>query len=170
MPSKNLAQHNLMAMVAHNPKAAKRVGIPQSVGREFVKADTGRTFSKGGDMKGKKDEMMHHEIHAHHMKMAHHHLKEAMKHGGHVKGYAAGGDVTGVGPSRERRGLTMEKMAPVKAGGIKKHGEHAVQEHGHTRGRELGVDGKKSPIQGGAKGGKGAFGAAPIAMRRGGRA
>ena len=25
----------MMAMVAHDPKAAKRLGIPQSVGREF---------------------------------------------------------------------------------------------------------------------------------------
>jgi len=39
-----------MAMVAHDPKAAKRVGIPQSVGREYVEADKGRKFSKGGTM------------------------------------------------------------------------------------------------------------------------
>ena len=39
-----------MAMVAHDPKAAKRVGIPQSVGREYVAADKGRKFSKGGTM------------------------------------------------------------------------------------------------------------------------
>lgn len=46
MPSKSGAQHRLMAMVAHNPEAAKRTGIPQSVGREFVKADKGKTFNK----------------------------------------------------------------------------------------------------------------------------
>ena len=39
MPSKSKAQHNLMAMVANNPAAAKRLGIPQSVGKEFMKAD-----------------------------------------------------------------------------------------------------------------------------------
>jgi hypothetical protein len=44
MPSKSRKQHNLMAMVANNPKAAKRVGIPQSVGKEYVKADKGRKF------------------------------------------------------------------------------------------------------------------------------
>ena len=54
MPSKSKAQHNLMAMVAHDPKAAKRLGIPQSVGREFVSADKGRKFSKGGTMKVEK--------------------------------------------------------------------------------------------------------------------
>jgi hypothetical protein len=32
MPSQSKAQHNLMAMVANDPAAAKRTGIPQSVG------------------------------------------------------------------------------------------------------------------------------------------
>ncbi len=42
MPSKSQAQHNVMAMVAHDPAAAKRLGIPQSVGQDFVEADKGR--------------------------------------------------------------------------------------------------------------------------------
>ena len=41
MPSKSGAQARLMAMVAHNPKAAKRTGVPQSVAKEFNKADKG---------------------------------------------------------------------------------------------------------------------------------
>jgi len=41
MPSKTKKQHNLMEMVAHNPAKAKELGIPQSVGREFEKADKG---------------------------------------------------------------------------------------------------------------------------------
>ena len=32
MPSKTKAQHNLMAMVANDPAAFKRLGIPQKVG------------------------------------------------------------------------------------------------------------------------------------------
>jgi len=47
VPSVSKKQHNLMAMVANNPTAAKRVGIPQSVGKEFVKADRGRRFGSG---------------------------------------------------------------------------------------------------------------------------
>lgn len=35
MPAKSKAQAKMMAMVAHDPKAAKRLGIPQKVGREF---------------------------------------------------------------------------------------------------------------------------------------
>lgn len=54
MPSKTQAQHNLMAMVANDPAAAKRVGIPQKVGKEFMQADKGRKFNRGGDMKESK--------------------------------------------------------------------------------------------------------------------
>lgn len=52
MPSRSQAQHNLMAMVAHDPKAAKRIGIPQSVGKEFTAADKGKKFKKGGAVDG----------------------------------------------------------------------------------------------------------------------
>ena len=48
MPSKSKKQHNLMAAVANNPKFAKKVGIPQSVGKDYVKADEGRKFRSGG--------------------------------------------------------------------------------------------------------------------------
>jgi len=53
MPSKSKKQHNLMEAVAHNPAFAKKVGISQSVGQDFSKADKGRKFQKGGDMKAK---------------------------------------------------------------------------------------------------------------------
>lgn len=39
MPSQTPKQHRFMEMVAHNPAAAKRVGVPQSVGKDFVAAD-----------------------------------------------------------------------------------------------------------------------------------
>ena len=48
MPSVSRKQHNLMAMVANDPAAAKRVGVPQSVGEEFMKADKGKKFGSGG--------------------------------------------------------------------------------------------------------------------------
>lgn len=40
-----------MAAVAKNPKFAKKVGVPQSVGEEFLTADKGKKFNKGGAMK-----------------------------------------------------------------------------------------------------------------------
>ena len=39
MPSTSAKQHNFMAAVANNPAFAKKAGVPQSVGQEFVKAD-----------------------------------------------------------------------------------------------------------------------------------
>lgn len=42
-----------MEMVAHDPKAAKRVGVPQSVGKEFAKADKGKSFAKKANSTGK---------------------------------------------------------------------------------------------------------------------
>ena len=50
MPSSSKKQHNFMAAIAHSPSFAKKVGVPQSVGQDFSKADKGRKFSKGGDM------------------------------------------------------------------------------------------------------------------------
>jgi hypothetical protein len=51
MPSKSKAQHNFMAAIAHSPSFAKKAGVPMSVGKEFVSADKGKKFSKGGEMK-----------------------------------------------------------------------------------------------------------------------
>ena len=51
MPSKSKAQHNFMAAIANSPSFAKKAGVPMSVGKEFVTADKGKKFSKGGDMK-----------------------------------------------------------------------------------------------------------------------
>ena len=51
MPSKSKAQHNFMAAIAHSPSFAKKAGVPMSVGKEFNKADKGKKFSKGGEMK-----------------------------------------------------------------------------------------------------------------------
>lgn len=49
MPSSSKKQHNFMAAIAHSPAFAKKVGVPQSVGQDFNKADKGRKFAKGGD-------------------------------------------------------------------------------------------------------------------------
>lgn len=39
MPSTSKPQARLMAGVAHNPAFAKKVGVPQAVGKEFNAAD-----------------------------------------------------------------------------------------------------------------------------------
>jgi hypothetical protein len=92
---------------------------------------------------------MHHEGHEHHMKMAHHHLKMAMKaggktmekgephskdmgdkvlkHGGKAHAYAKGGKI-----DARMEPAHMEKAGDLRKGN-KPHGEHVIQERGHTR-------------------------------------
>lgn len=39
MPSKSAKQHRFMEAIAHSPEFAKKAGVPQSVGKDFAKAD-----------------------------------------------------------------------------------------------------------------------------------
>jgi hypothetical protein len=55
MPSTSAKQHKFMEAIAHSPSFAKKVGVPQSVGQDFSKADKGKTFKRGGDMVAKMD-------------------------------------------------------------------------------------------------------------------
>lgn len=48
MPSVSKKQRNFMAAVAHSPAFAKKVGVPQSVGKDFNTADKGKKFGSGG--------------------------------------------------------------------------------------------------------------------------
>lgn len=48
MPSTSKKQHNFMAAIANNPAFAKKVGVPQSVGKDFTAADKGKKFGSGG--------------------------------------------------------------------------------------------------------------------------
>ena len=47
-----------MAAVANNPSFAKKVGVPQPVGKDFSNADKGKTFKRGGEMATKMDPKM----------------------------------------------------------------------------------------------------------------
>ena len=101
-----------MALVANDPKAAKRLGIKKSVGEEFLQADKGKKF-KGGGMMDKKDMMQDKKTVKKavgmHEKQLHGGKKSdlaALKKGGKVKKMAGGG---------------CAKMA--KGGGIEKKGK-----------------------------------------------
>jgi hypothetical protein len=99
MPSVSKKQHNLMALVANNPKAAKRLGIPKSVGEDFMKADKGKKFKEGGMAKHedvKMDKKVVKKAVGMHDKQMHGGKKtnlEGLKKGGCVKKYAEGGTV-----------------------------------------------------------------------------
>ena len=125
MPSTSKKQHNFMAAVANNPAFAKKVGVPQSVGKDFSNADKGKTFKRGGDMAkanpfmemiakkkamaaGKKSEMP--------SKMGKPVMKKGMdtaKDG--MKKMAAGGMAKGGGI--ESKGKTKGKMIKMNMGG-----------------------------------------------------
>jgi hypothetical protein len=93
-----------MAAIAHNPAFAKKVGVPQSVGREFSNADKGKTFKKGGDtMASKMDpKMMAVMMKARKPKMPVAGMSEPgtpamMKKGGKIKKMAIGGEAEDTG-------------------------------------------------------------------------
>lgn len=45
MPSTSPAQTRLMAAAAHDPKFAKKVGVPVSVAKDFNQADKGKRLA-----------------------------------------------------------------------------------------------------------------------------
>jgi len=109
-----------MQAVAHNPKFAKKVGVPQSVGKEFTKGDQMKESKammkkEVGFMKAKgapKSMIKHEEAEM-----------KAMKRGG--KAYAAGGlaaghkAADGIAKKGKTRGMevTMKGSTGMKAGG-----------------------------------------------------
>jgi hypothetical protein len=141
MPSSSKKQHNLMAAVANNPAFAKKAGIPQSVGSDFIKADKGRTFAKGGDtmatkmnpgfmaMMAKKKEAAFEksgkDVEPKGVKegskadMALDKKQMGMKRGGPTK-MAKGGCAMAKGGGIETKGKTKGKMITMKRGGSSK--------------------------------------------------
>jgi len=125
MPTTSKKQHNFMSAVAHSPEFAKKVGVPQSVGKDFSNADKSRKFSKGGDMKESKamvgKEMAFMKKKGAPKSMIKHEMAEA-------KGYKAGGSIgtTKMGsvktaaPSRDgmaTKGKTKGTMIKMARGG-----------------------------------------------------
>ena len=106
MPSVSKKQHKFMAAIAHNPAFAKKVGIPQSVGMDFNKADKGKTFKGGGMNDMKQDMPMMKKV-----------AKEEVK--AHEKSMhkMAGGGVTRA-DGCVSKGHTKGKMISMKSGGM----------------------------------------------------
>lgn len=106
MPSKSAAQHRLMEAVAHSAKFAKKVGIPQSVGKDFSAADK----AKGTYMKD------HGTKHMTHKMMPGQHRKH-LNHGAIVDGFRAMGGPVGDYSASSKTGLP----AGMDMGAAKKH-------------------------------------------------
>ena len=109
-----------MEAVAHNPAFAKKVGVPQSVGQEFSKADKGKKFGSGGRA----------DVQSVNKPKTNHGKSALFSEGGTMKKMSSGG-------------ITTAKMGAVKSGGNKPHGEHAVQAKGHTKGKQITMAGSK---------------------------
>lgn len=105
MPSSSSKQHNFMEAIAHSPSFAKKVGIPQSVGKDFSAADKGRKFSKGGEMAESKA-MVGKEVAFMKKKGA---PASMMKHEKAEMGMKKGGGVDGAAKKGKTKG-TMVKM------------------------------------------------------------
>jgi len=113
MPSKSKKQHNFMEAVAHNPEFAKKAGVPQSVGKEFSKADKGKTFKRGGEMATTK---MGKPMMKPGMSMAKGGGMGMMNKGGKVKKMAGGGFVRSA-DGIAKKGKTKAKQVKMKSGG-----------------------------------------------------
>jgi len=152
MPSKSQAQHNFMEMIAHNPAMANKKGVPQSVGRDFEKADKGKTFKRGGEMKeSMKDDIKQDKAivkKAFKMHDAQEHkggkgtnLDKLKKGGMPMKKMAKGGVAETMGPR------TMAKDVEAGSNKLKTFGESKVEKRGDTKGKNLGDSGPSVGIQ-----------------------
>ena len=146
MPSKSKSQAHLMAAVAHNPAFAKKVGIPQSVGKDFNQADKGKTFKKGGDIVGKlfkgKESMKEELAEAKAIKSGKITPMQYAKGEEGEKKMAKGGMTESMGPR------TMSKDVESGSNKLTKFGQSAVQKRGMTKGTNLGDSGPTVGIQG----------------------
>ena len=126
MPSSSQKQHNLMAMVANDPAAAKRLGIPSKVGKEYMEADKGRKFARGGEMESKKmigKELAFMKKKGAPKSMVKHEMAEAgMKKGGKVKKMAGGGLAAGhkQADGIAKKGKTRAMQVKMAGGGYGK--------------------------------------------------
>ena len=116
-----------MAAVANNPKFAKKVGVPKSVGEEFTKADKGKQFKRGGEMaeskKMVKKEVAFMKAKGAPKSMIKHEKAEAgMKKGGKVKCMASGGLAAGhkAADGVAKKGKTKAMQVKMAKGGMTK--------------------------------------------------
>jgi hypothetical protein len=122
MPTVSAKQERFMQAVAHNPKFAKKVGVPTSVGKEFTKKE-------GGVMKESKA-MMKKEVSFMKKKGA---PKSMLKHEMKEAGMEAGG-VTKKMPTAKQMGSLGMKAGGLTAGHKQADG---IAKKGKTKGKAV---------------------------------
>jgi len=137
VPSVSKKQHNFMEAIAHNPAFAKKVGIPQSVGKDFSAADKGKKFKEGGMAESKK--MVGKEVAFMKKKGA---PKSMIAHEkGEMMGMKKGGM-----PKYAKGGVIASKMGAVKTAAPSRDG---VAVKGKTKGTQIVMAGNKRMNKGG---------------------
>ena len=116
-----------MEAIAHSPEFAKKAGVPQSVGKDFAKADKGKTFKKGGIPPSINKQKTHHGA----MQMPNASLNKYIGHkdGGMIKG-------TVMNKSDMNEDTSMDKSQD-KAMIKKAFAQHDAQEHTGGKGTTL---------------------------------
>lgn len=149
MPSVSKKQHNLMEAVSHSKEFAKKVGIPQSVGKEFAEADKGKKFKKGGIDMATMTPAMARRAAAMMAARQQAAAPQAAPQVAPAMGMKKGGKAKEtIGPKSMSKDVEKGSNKPTK------FGESAVQKKGHTKGKNLGDSGKSIGIEGMKKGGK----------------
>jgi len=120
MPSTSKKQHNFMAAIAHSPAFAKKVGVPQSVGKDFTAADKGKKFRSGGVSRA--DIQKVNQPKTDHGKMA------FFKEGGKIMAKSSG------------NGITTAKMGSVRTAAPSRDG---IASKGKTKGTMVSMSGGK---------------------------
>ena len=119
MPSTSKKQHNFMAAIAHNPAFAKKVGVPQSVGKDFNEADKGKKFGSGG----------HTDIQKINKPKTEHGKMAFFKEGGKIMATKGAGN-----------GITTAKMGSVRTAAPSRDG---IASKGKTKGTMVSMSGGK---------------------------
>jgi len=161
-----------MAAIAHSPAFAKKVGVPQSVGKEFNEADKSKKFRSGGmakkEMHSEKSEMkmdinqdkkLIKKAFGMHDKQLHENKKTNLT------------KLKGGGMAKETMGpRTMAMDVEKGSNKLTKFGQSAVQKRGMTKGTNLGDSGPTAAITKGMKAGGMCMGGKAKKMSAGGTA
>ena len=128
MPTVSDKQERFMQAVAHNPKFAKKVGVPQSVGKEFTGA------KEGGQMKESKA-MAKKEIAFMQKKGA---PKSMIKHEKAEYGMKKGGSTCEAAAKKEVKGHEKRMHGMAKGGLAAGHkSANGIAKKGLTKGKEV---------------------------------
>jgi hypothetical protein len=119
-----------MEAIAHSPSFAKKVGVPQSVGKDFSTADKGKTFKRGGEMATKMNPGF--------MAMM------AKK-----KGAQEGSKADMASDKKQMMGMKKGGMKKMAAGGSASARADGIASKGKTKGTQITMSGNKGMKKGG---------------------